>query len=267
MPGNYACLGCPRSFTSERYLASHQRQSGSCRWILDLRNDARPAADRNYIDGSDQEDDPPHAHMDDPQNYEPGVDWEVEEDRSAIDSAMGNLAEPQETPPRPERPEEPLPRTPQNLQHDPLHRAATEKALDDEPASTVEYHGAGRILRHDEDVCELLQASKRDKAALFEPFKNEIDFQFARWAKEECIASNAITRLLEIPEVRSFNPCLTTARPNQLAGGRQAWSLLPQRAAPEPIGGRASGQPSVARIRHINRPREVWDSFAKAAVP
>ncbi|TFY52981.1 hypothetical protein EVG20_g10318 [Dentipellis fragilis] len=198
----FSCGGCQKCFKSQKSLLSHQQQT-ACIWVLQRRNEYNPGKVQNLLDASDQEDDPPHAHLDDVQNQLPGRDdSEVPDEVFAlVPGAEGPSSSASPSPSH--RPQQVplLPPSPSRSLHDPASRAPAEETRESEPSTTTMYADAGKILHYDADVCKQFKDESMRKQPLYTPFKHKLDWEVARWAKEEAVGSNTLTRLLSIPGV------------------------------------------------------------------
>ncbi|KAF7793819.1 hypothetical protein EIP86_004940 [Pleurotus ostreatoroseus] len=171
------CDACHKTFRRIGDLNSHVRQSRSCHWLLDLRQQEFSAPPIDYVEPDVQEDDPPFDLFNDLAALEVVEDEDV----------------PMDEPPR-----EPSAAPPPNAR---AQRATVEEALDEEDTVFEEYHGAARVVGWDDEVRRRYQETAGGVDNPWFPFASELEWGIAKWAKESDTGDNSLNRLLSIPGV------------------------------------------------------------------
>lgn len=187
------CAYCLRVFKRDRDKQSHQKQNKACRdgLLLHGLNDA-PRDVRTWLDVEDLSDDPPEF-----------MGW----DNDPMDEIFEGVLDPSVA-----SAHRVLPDVPSTAQAPP--RAPTPPPPKSPPdSSTVDfYNDAGSILRKDAGVFERWQLKHGHKGNPYHPFKNKLDWEVARWAKQEGPGTTALDRLLSIESVCKCLPVICNMR-------------------------------------------------------
>lgn len=199
---NLTCAYCLRSFKREGDKLSHQSQSRSCH--DGLANQILPQAKhRVFNDFDDLSDDPPDLDLDSM------VDDLRDDLFDSFDRLLAtNLgsaprdANASPTPIAPIAPDPPLP---------------LPKAPPSESNIIDHFPGAAAVLREETSVLERWNQKHGHKTNPYHPFKSKLDWELARWAKQEAPGATSMDRLLSCNSVCAsdsscFRPRLTFPR-------------------------------------------------------
>ncbi|TFY73786.1 hypothetical protein EWM64_g10226, partial [Hericium alpestre] len=158
-----------------------------------LEADAEPIGIRNYLDDSDQEEDPPSLEA---------TETIIDDDADVFTVYDHDIPSTHLPPPcSPSAASAPQSLNPFHISSD----SQTPAEHDNNPsnvAKSVPYQGAARVLCHDADVRSAYQAQMLPTTNIYEPFDNCLDWELAKWAKQQDVSQNAFTTLLKIPGFR-----------------------------------------------------------------
>jgi hypothetical protein len=186
------CISCQRTFRRLGDLHSHQRQAISCKWVITVGEVLDDGPMQMLFNGSDDEEDPDLSGED------------MFEDNPALDP-YDNIQMGDNEPWHAEPPLAQPPNIDPSL-HDAAHRATVEDNLDDEPLIVKVFRGAGDILSYAPDGRTAYAARTIHSANPYYPFVSRIDWDVAKWAKQQGPTQSAFTDFLKTKGVCIFTP-------------------------------------------------------------
>lgn len=197
---SHICISCNRGFKTIGNLGSHQTQAASCHWVVKERERILAAEQADWRELSDQEDDPP------------GGDFDMEMATGGFDAIADEILDSedideQESATTGGTVRDHLATMEDEVDSD-LHcsesRQQVEEDLDIKDVLYVEYEGAGKVFRRDGCTHEAFAMYPSSLATTFHPLNSQMDYNIARWIKEESISQAAFDRFLDIEGVSSI---------------------------------------------------------------
>ncbi|KAG8946041.1 hypothetical protein FRC03_001582, partial [Tulasnella sp. 419] len=190
MERSHQCPHCSKIFSKSRFLSSHISQSPDCHsWILaqtvtpDLETSSDVDLEEAQADTSDQPD------------FSSSEDSDIQDDRDILVSDEAIQEEALRST---------IPMEPDIVDQTTCHTSAKKsKAQVDaqQPAILTDvYEGAGEVVETNETIQNAWIASQ-DTNNPYRPFKNKLDWEVGKWAKQSGLTSTAFDKLLNFPTV------------------------------------------------------------------
>lgn len=210
---SHICISCNRGFKTIGNLGSHQTQAASCHWVVKEREKILATEQADWRELSDQEDDPP------------GGDFDMEMATGGFDAIADEILDSEDvdeqecgttTGGTPDHWATAEDEEDSDL-HCPESRQRVEEDLDTEEVLYIEYEGAGKAFRRDGSTHQAFSTAQPNSANTikFHPFTSQMDYNIARWIKEEAISQAAFDRFLEIEGVSLFLAQMSECRTSQ----------------------------------------------------
>lgn len=179
----FTCFGCYKDFSAERHLLSHKRQarySGCNDRYEDAELDDTPMLD----DFDRLSDDPPAFD---------GIDTFSDELDANLDNFEVRAAR--------ERAKSPTPAPPSASADSPPQRIPAPPQPTHDCDTIDGFPDAGKVLRQEKAVFDRWQQSHMHSDNPYFPFKNKLDWEVARWSKQEGPSASSLDRLLACESV------------------------------------------------------------------
>lgn len=226
----YICESCFKGFRTEGDRSSHVSQAIKCRYLLDKPIDSDDETTSHQGDIDDFDEDPNLSAGE----WTPEDPFDVEE--MGHDFVFHEAAQPSPSPStntptarpshRPtasatadssEAPQTPLP-----------NRRAAQFMADTPPQAKTIFPSAGKVLENHEAHYKSYTKKHGHRSNPYHPFHSKLEWEIARWAKDQGPGANAMTKLLAIPGVSRFHTPRNSMNKllKHLSGCRRAWAVF-----------------------------------------
>jgi hypothetical protein len=185
-----ACKGCFKEFAKWADLLGHQKQAKRCQWVHEEHLAQNPAPCQNITDFEDLEEDPPIK----------GSDWFTAVDDFEMEGLPAGPSTDADTAHH-SGTASGNPQGETGARNRPQSCAQVANTLEDNLVIIQKCPGTGQIYGENQGTYHEYKDLGGTEDCPWHPFKSELEWELAKWAKNTQQAESALTKLLTIPGV------------------------------------------------------------------